>query len=100
MKSIFNKKDSFIFITLFDRFTKLGIEDERFGEFLIRFKDEFRAVKRNCNGFLFDEIDNDSSTKDKQVIIDKLDMLESLMVEFLDKEAFRKEPDLLQRFPI
>lgn len=93
MKSIFNKKDSFIFITLFDRFTKLGIEDERFGEFLIRFKDEFRAVKRNCNGFLFDEIDNDSSTKDKQVIIDKLDMLESLMVEFLDKEAFRKEPD-------
>lgn len=40
---------------------------------------------------LFDEIDKDLSTKDKQVIIDKLDMLEGLMLEFLDNKTMELE---------
>lgn len=91
VKDIFNKKDSFIFLTLFDRFTKSGLEDKRFVDFLKRFKKEYRAGKRNRNGFLFDEIDIDSSTKDKQVITEKLDMLEELMKEFLDEEPVKTE---------
>ncbi len=83
IRNIFNKKDSFIFLTLFDRYTKLGIEDIRFAEFLREFNKNFRPVKRNEKGQLFDEIDKDLSTKDKQVIADKLDMLEDLMAEFL-----------------
>ena len=83
IKNIFNKKDSFIFMTLFDRFTELGIEDIRFADFLREFNKDFRLVKRNEKGLLFDEIDKDLSTKDKQVITDKLDMLESLMLKFL-----------------
>lgn len=86
VKDIFNKKDSFIFLTLFDRFTKLGLEDKRFVDFLKRFKEKFRTEKRNHNGLLFDEIDADLGTKDKQVIIDKLDMLENLIVEFLNSD--------------
>ena len=35
---------------------------------------------------LFDEIDKDLSTKDKQVITDKLEMLEELMMEYLKIE--------------
>ncbi len=42
-----------------------------------------RSNKRNQKGLLFDEIDKDGSTKDKQVIADKLNMLETLMFEFL-----------------
>lgn len=42
-----------------------------------------RPVKRNDKGLLFDEIDKDASTKDKQVITDKLHMLENLMLDFL-----------------
>lgn len=88
IKDIFNKKDSFIFLTLFDRFTKLQstkreMEDIKFAEFLKEFGKNLRLNKRNEKGLLFDEIDKDLSTKDKQVITDKLNMLERLMFEFL-----------------
>ncbi len=86
-KDIFNKKDSFIFLTLFNRFTKLSVDDERFAEFLTEFRENFRGNKRNDKGLLFDEIDKEGSTKDKQVITDKLNMLEKLMFEFLHIEV-------------
>ena len=86
IKDIFNKKDSFIFLTLFDRFTGLGVEDIKFTEFLREFNKNLRHVKRNEKELLFDEIDRDASTKDKQVIADKLDMLERLMNEFLHND--------------
>ena len=82
IKEIFNKKDSFVFLTLFDRFTKLGAEDKKFAEFLRVFKTETRFTSRNEKGLLFDEIDKDLSTKDKQVITDKLNMLENLLQQF------------------
>lgn len=86
-KSVFNKKDSFLFLTLFDRFAKLGVEDRYFAEFLRAFQGELRFVQRNRNGLLFDEIDKELSTKDRQVIVDKLDMLEGLMLEFVHTDA-------------
>lgn len=84
IKNIFNKKDSFIFLTLFDKFAKLGINDQKFAEFLREFQGNLRLTKRNDNGLLFDEIDKDASTKDKQVIADKVELLEKLMIEFLE----------------
>lgn len=87
IKDIFNKKDSFIFITLFDKFTKLGIDDKKYAAFLKEFKGNFRRVKRNEKGMLFDEIDKDLSTKDKAVIAAKLDMLEKLMLEFFNMKS-------------
>ena len=86
IKDIFNKKDSFIFLTLFDKFIRLGVEDIKFAEFLREFNQNLRLQKRNKKGLLFDEIDKDASTKDKQVIADKLDMLENLMNEFLHSD--------------
>lgn len=81
-KDIFDKKDSFIFLTLFDKFTKLGLEDVKFEEFLRYFKDN-RNIKKNGNGMLYDEIKKNNSTKDKSTVKDKLDMLETLLKEFL-----------------
>lgn len=72
-----------MFLTLFDRFTKLEIEDIKFAEFLREFDKNLRLIKRNEKGLLFDEIDKEASTKDKQVIADKLDLLENMMLEFL-----------------
>lgn len=91
IKDIFNKKDTFVFLTLFDRFLKMKIDDVKFAEFLVEFSKNLRNKKKNEKGLLFDEIDKDASTKDKQVISDKLDMLESLMLEFLHKEKELKE---------
>lgn len=98
IKDIFNKKDSFIFLTLFDRFAKFGVNDIEFVEFLRKFKFNLRETIRNENGLLFDEIKQNSSTKDKQVITDKLDMLEKMMIEFLHMDSLRIECDNEEEF--
>ena len=85
-KVVFNKKESFVFLTLFDKFTKLGINDEKFSEFLREFIQNLRSTEKNEKGQFFDEIDKNTSTKSKQVIIDKLNMLEELMMAFLHIE--------------
>lgn len=91
IKDIFNKKDSFLFLALFDRFAKLGIGDEMFAKFLRAFKEKLRYERRNVKGALFDEIDKDLSTKDKQVIMDKMDMLENMLLAFLDMDKTQRD---------
>lgn len=93
IKDIFNKKDSFVFLTLFDRFIKLGIEDIKFCNFLKEFKMNLRKKSKNKKGLLFDEIDKVASTKDRQVVYDKLDMLENLMLDFLHVNIFEKDEE-------
>ena len=83
IKDIFNSKDSFLFLTLFDRFTKLGLRDIEFARFLSEFKYHLRHTRKNAEGLLFDEIDKEKSTKDKAVVGAKLDMLETMMKQFL-----------------
>lgn len=83
-KVLFNKKDSFVWFTLFDRFTDLGLDDSRFGDFLNAFVVGLRH--KSVNGKLFDTVDETGSTKDKTVIIAKLHILETLMKEFLHIE--------------
>lgn len=95
IKDIFNKKDSFVFLTLFNEFIKLGLEDIKFAEFLREFKIHLREKRKNTKGLLFDDLDKDSSTKDKPVITDKLNMLEDLMVEFFDINENDKPADEL-----
>ncbi len=89
IRDIFNKKDSFLFLTLFGKFAGLGLKDAQFAAFLGNFKENLRPVRRNKKGLLFDEIGKGLSTKDKPVIADKLEMLEGLMTEFL--QAGRKK---------
>ncbi len=86
IKDIFDKKDSFIFLTLFDRFAKLCADDRKFADFLREFKFNYRGTIKNEKGFLFDEIKQNNSTKSKHVIADKLGMLEKLMNEFLHND--------------
>lgn len=81
VKDVFNSKDSFIWLTFFDRFTKLGVEDGKFTEFLIAFKNGLR--NKEVDGQLFDTVDQTGSTKDKAIILAKLHILETLMNEFL-----------------
>lgn len=81
VKDIFNSKDSFIWLTLFNRFSGLGVEDIKFAEFLKAFKDGLR--NKAVDGKLFDTVDETGSTKDKAIILAKLHILETLMNEFL-----------------
>lgn len=81
IKDIFNSKDSFIWLTLFNRFSELNVEDIKFAEFLKAFKDGLR--NKAVDGKLFDTVDETGSTKDKAIILAKLHILETLMNEFL-----------------
>lgn len=86
-KNIFTSKDSFIWFTLFYRFTKLGLEDSKFATFLQAFIQKLHST--HIEGFdnkSFDDIDANKATKDKKVINEKLAFLETLMLEFLHIE--------------
>ena len=82
IKDIFNSKDSFIWLTLFNKFTELGIDDIKFAEFLKAFKNGLR--NNEVDGQLFDTVDQTGSTKDKAIINAKLHILEILMNGFLN----------------
>lgn len=91
IRDIFDSKESFLFLTLYDRFTALGAQDSRFALFLREFKSQIRAHKKK-NGLLFDEIDKGRGTKDKSVICAKLKFLESFLTDFLARQQKTKRP--------
>lgn len=98
VKDIFNKKDSFIFLTLFDKFAKLGVSDTKFADFLREFKVNYRKTFRNDVGLLFDEIKQSSSTKAKQVITDKLHLIENMMNDYLHNIAEESCSNSVEKF--
>lgn len=91
-QDIFNIKDSFIWFTHFYKFTQLGVDDVRFVEFLEAFQTELHSKTFiEYDNKSFDTIDEGKGTKDKKVIIQKLDMLEKLMTEYLHFDTTNRE---------
>lgn len=78
---VFTAKNSFLWFALFHKFTGLNMDDRRFADFLCAFQNGLDG--KEVNGKTFDEIEQERSTKDKAVIMEKLDMLETLMLEYL-----------------
>ena len=75
---IFTSKDSFVWFTIFDRFSQLKKDDQEFVEFLAFFNKKLNGDDPET----FYGIDKKSSTKDKNIISKKLSILEKLMLEF------------------
>ena len=78
--SIFNAKDSFLWFGLFSRFAKVCNDDIKYIEFINEFNQTLHSKKINEKSF--DDL-NGKSTKDKNVVIDKMKHLESLMMDYL-----------------
>lgn len=89
---MFNSKNSFLWFVLFNKFDKLseryGIEDKRFYEFLCALQADLHSKK--INGISFDSLDEETGTKKKPLIMKKLDLLETLLKDFLEIEAEEK----------
>lgn len=79
--SLFDAKDSFLWFGLFSRFVKLGIEDNKFADFMNDFG-ALRMVKISEESF-DDILSVSKSTKDKNIVIRKINHLEKLMIEYL-----------------
>ena len=92
-KLLFNAKDTFIWFALFDKFTQTGLDDNDFRRFLTAFIDGLRD--KVVDGKQFDRVDDNGSTKDKTNIVAKLNILETLMNEFLHiEETENATPEL------
>lgn len=92
--NMFDSKDSFLWFSLFAKFVDTGKEDERFIEFMAEFTRSLHS--KVVDGVTYDELCVDKetgkskSTKDKNIVISKIELLEKLMYEFLGIE----EPDI------
>ena len=78
---LFDKKDSFVYFTVFDSFKKTGMDDSRFAEFLSEYSNSLHNY--------FKDIEEETvegkkrSTKDKSVVVEKINLVKNLMSEFL-----------------
>ena len=77
---MFDSKDSFLWFGLFARFIQADNDDKKFIEFMAEFTQSLHSKK--INGVSYDDL-NGKSTKDKNVVIGKMEHLEKLMYEFL-----------------
>lgn len=101
---LFTTKNALILFMLFDRFTKKGLDDNKFQLFLedyqelkkvkVKVEHEYELVKGSgeyTNTLSFAELDGCKSTKDKGVVLDKLHILETVMDDFLHIEEINNE---------
>jgi hypothetical protein len=82
----FSSKDSFLWFGLFSRFINLGAEDRKFVEFLNVFEEIYDRKEINgvtYHSLCFDEAGKVRATKDKYIVIQKINLLEKLMMEYL-----------------
>lgn len=88
---LFTSRDSFLLFSLFHKFTGLGLDDGKFADFLAYFKETTSVINLNelCG------IDKNASTKDKCVVIKKMEKLENYMLEFfgISKPGAEQEID-------
>lgn len=82
--NMFDSKDSFLYFGLFARFVNSGLDDEKFIEFMTEFSQSLHS--KEIDGVTFDNL-NGKSTKDKNVVISKINHLEKLMNDYLQIEA-------------
>lgn len=83
VSDLFDSKDSFLWFGLFARFSKMQQEDRQFVAFMAEFARTLHG--RKVAGVSFDDL-NGKSTKDKKVVIAKMEHLERLMADYLAGE--------------
>ena len=78
---VFDSKDSFIWFTIFNEFTKTNLDDVKFIDFIKNFVKTLHS--KEIDGITYDDL-NQKATKDKNVIINKIKLIKELMYKYLD----------------
>lgn len=90
VSDMFDSKDSFLWFGLFSRFVRTWSDDKRFIEFMTEFVRSLHSKK--IEGESFDDILSDTkSTKDKGIVIKKINHLEKLMNKYLRRDKSFKQ---------
>lgn len=86
---MFDSKDSFLWFGLFARFVNTGKDDEKFIEFMAEFGKNQSLHIKEVNGTTYKDLCVDKetgksrSTKDKYIVIPKIELLTELMLKYL-----------------
>ena len=75
-------KDICVWFSLFHKFTKFGISDSKFAEFMTALKDELHD--KEISGLSYDSLSKEKNTKDKRIISNKIETLYTLMTDYLN----------------
>lgn len=92
-QDIFIPKNISVWFAVFDRFVKLNVADCLFRDFLIALRKDLHS--RNMNGLSYDSLDKESGTKDKKIIVYKIETFSSLLLEYVTgrEESILQMPD-------
>lgn len=83
-ESLFTNKESFIWFSVFSRYKKYGKNDDDFAEFMAKFVEELHSVVIGEKSY--DDLEGRRSTKDKSLVVAKINHIESLLKDFLGIE--------------
>ena len=88
-QDVFVIKDIPAWVAVFDKFTKLGYQDQKFADFLIEMKNNL--LDKEVNGYSYNMLDKESGTKDKKIMVQKIDTYYELLCEYLGVESIPDE---------
>lgn len=92
-QNLFVFKDILCWIATFHEFTKLGLEDSRFAEFMNSLVNDLHS--KVINDWSYDLLDKESGTSDKKIIQAKINTYTALMMGYLhiDVETLTENPE-------
>lgn len=82
LKELFTTGNTHIWLAVYDKFTKLGVDDSKFVDFMRSFVKEIHKKDEDTTDFVKNTYKSRQS-RDKSVIIGKIDGLYGLLCEFL-----------------
>ena len=80
-KDILVKKDIPVWLTVFSRFVKSGLQDSKFADFIHELSVKLHS--KDVNGVSYDSLNKESGTTDKKLVVAKINTYTALMNEFL-----------------
>lgn len=83
IRSLFNSKNTHVFVTVFKAFTETGKKDTEFGEFLKWFVNGGKETA--VDGKTWEMLDAERATRDSGVVHGKVDYLVALMEQYFEK---------------
>lgn len=90
-KDILVKKDIPVWLTVFSKFTKSGLPDSKFADFIHELSENLHNI--DVNGVSYDSLNKESGTTDKKLVVSKINTYTALMNKFLhiNEEEAEKE---------
>ena len=93
LKDIFVKKDISAWVSVFDKFTKLNLPDEKFAEFIKAIPEKLHNVM--IGDWSYDLLDKEPGTTGKKLVAQKIDTYTALMMNYLHIEDKTKNNEVI-----